>query len=77
MDILAEIQKDGYKALKTLYQMIKPGFLQHMHRYTSDPDIRLDAFHEAMLAFYEYCIAGKYNPEKSSPKTLVYLMGRA
>lgn len=77
LDIQAAIQKQGYNALKTLYQELKPGFLHYMLRYTPDPNMRLDAYHEAMIAFYEYCMKGKYQSEKSSPKTMVFLMGRA
>ena len=48
-----------------------------MKRYTDDVVIRQDAFHEAMIAFYEYCLAGKFDPAKSAPKTLVFKMGSA
>lgn len=77
LKLLEAILQEGHQALKPLYQEIKPAFLKYMQRYTPDPDIRLDAFHEAMLAFYEYCLAGKYNPDRSAPKTMVFMMGRA
>ena len=71
------VRQNGQQALKPLYQELKPMFLQYMLRYTQDYDHRLDAFHEAMIAFYEYCIYGKYDPSKSAPKTLIINMGRA
>jgi RNA polymerase sigma-70 factor (ECF subfamily) len=77
LDIVQQIKERGHRALKPFYQELKPLFLGHMTRYTQDPDIRLDAFHEAVIAFYEYCLAGKYDPAKSAPKTLIFMMGRA
>ena len=77
MDIVRAIQKDGNQALKSIYAQVKPVFLNYMLRYTGDEDLRLDAFHEAMIAFYEYCRDGKYDPQRSSPKTIIIMMGRA
>jgi len=77
LKISEAIRKQGHQALKPLYQELKPLFLAYMQRYTQDAEVRLDAFHEAMIAFYEYCLAGKYDPAKSAPKTMVFMMGRA
>lgn len=71
------IRQQGHEALKPLYQELKPLFLTYMKRYTQDAEIRLDAFHEAMIAFYEYCVVGKYDASRSAPKTMVFMMGRA
>ena len=71
------ISKYGKDALEPLYRELKPQFLRYMLHYNSDINIRLDAFHEAMIAFYEYCLKGKYDPNKSSPKTMIFRMGRA
>ena len=75
--IAEAIRQDGHRALKPLYKELKAPFIKYMKRYCNDDDIRLDAFHEAMIAFYEYCLAGSYDATKSSPKTLIFRMGHA
>ncbi|MCB0670192.1 MAG: sigma-70 family RNA polymerase sigma factor [Saprospiraceae bacterium] len=77
MNLVEQIKKIGPDALKPIYLDYKPTFIKSMLRYTKDLDLRIDAFHEAMVSFYEYCLEGKYDENKSSPQTLIYLMGRA
>lgn len=77
IDFLNALQTDGEQALKPLYMKIKPEYLHFMAKYTKDLDVRLDSFHEAFIAFYEYCVRGKYDPQKSSPKTMIFMMGRS
>ncbi len=68
---------NGRDALKPLYLELKPSFMQYMRRYTQEENLRLDAYHEAMVAFYEYCVEGHYDPSRSAPKTLIFKMGSA
>ena len=68
---------NGPDALKPLYQELKASFMQYMRRYTQEENLRLDAYHEAMVAFYEYCVEGHYDPSRSAPKTLIFKMGSA
>ena len=72
-----DLIREGKDALEPMYRELKPQFLKYMMRYSKELEIRIDAFHEAMIAFYEYCIKGKYDPQKSSPKTLIFNMGKA
>ncbi len=75
--IVADIQSKGKEALKPLYLKIKPQFLSYMQRYTSDRDLLLDAFHEAMIAFYEYVLGDKFDAAKGTARTLIFQMGKA
>lgn len=43
--------------------------------HLGDEDL-VDAFQEAIIAFYEYCIRGKYDQSLSSPKTMIFTMGK-
>jgi RNA polymerase sigma factor (sigma-70 family) len=36
----------------------------------------VDAFQEAIIAFYEYCMKGKYDQRRSSPKTMLFGIAR-
>lgn len=76
-DFVAALQEKGKEALKPLYMKTKAPFLAYMRRYTNDRHLQVDAFHEAMIAFYEYCVRGKYDPNLASPKTLIIKMGSA
>ena len=76
-EIAQAIRMSGEVALKPLYHELKGPFESIMRRYTSNTEMILDAFHEAMIAFYEYCINGKYDARKGSIKGLIYQMGRA
>ena len=77
LNLAVAIQQQGREGLKPLYQELRQVYLQYMLRYTQDADIRLDSYHEAMITFYEYCLEGKYDPLLSSPKTLIFRMGRS
>ncbi len=76
-ETILAIQQTGEVGLKPLYRTLKEPFLAFMQRYTKDDALLQDAYHEAMIAFYEYVLADKYDSKKGSIKTLVYQMGRA
>jgi RNA polymerase sigma factor (sigma-70 family) len=76
-EFLKALLGDKERTLKPLYLQLKSGYLGFMSKYTKDEQLLLDSYHEAFIAFYEYCLQGKYDPQKSSPKTMIYMMGRA
>lgn len=62
------------KALIELYSENLNSFLVYAQRFSQDEHLKTDAFKEGMIAFYEYVVNRKYDPEKSSPKTMIFNM---
>ena len=76
MDIVELLKTDREITLRWLYRSHRSDFLHFAKRYHHEENDILDAFQEGMLAFYEYCIQDKFDPLKSSPKTMLFNMAK-
>jgi len=75
-DMVTWVRVDRNKAIATLYHKYRGEFLLFSRRYGMGEADILDAFQEAIIAFYEYCKSGKYDQTRSSPKTMIFNMGK-
>ena len=75
-DIVQWMKINANQAVAYLYKQYRDEFFTFARRYTTDDSSMVDAFQEAIIAFYEYCIKGKYDPERSSPKTMLFGIAR-
>lgn len=74
--LIQSVRRDGMKALESVYRKFRGEFLGFGRRYqASDEDI-LDAFQDAIIAFYENVSEGKIDSLSSSVKTYIFSIGK-
>lgn len=75
-DIVYQLKHHRDQALRYLYRTYRQEFVRFAHRYHRQEEDIVDAFQEGMMAFYEYCITDKFDPDRSSPKTMLFNMSK-
>ncbi len=74
--LIQSVREDGMKALESVYRAFRGEFLGFGRRFqVSDADI-LDAFQDAIIAFYENVMEGKIEELGSSVKTYIFSIGK-
>ena len=75
-DFVGQLKDDREKAVRALYRRYQKEFYQFAQGYSRNENMIADAYQEGMIAFYEYCLAGKYDPSKAGIKTLLFTMSK-
>jgi DNA-directed RNA polymerase specialized sigma24 family protein len=72
------LRSDGMEAIAEVYKLYRNEFLGFCQKYFPHVprDIILQAWHDTMVAFYEICLANKYDPGRSSLKTFLFSIGK-
>jgi len=75
-ELLNLISADHERGLTRLYKTYKGEFLSVARRFGGDESIHVDCYHDAVLAFFEILIEGRYEAERASVKTLLFTIGK-
>ena len=70
------LTKDSRAGLTAIYKKYREGFLAYCTKYQCPRELHLEAYHDAVLVFYDLFKEGKYNPETAGVKTLIYAIGK-
>lgn len=85
MEISAEIdivllkerlRSEGMEAIIVVYKRYRDEFLGFGKKYSADKTLVLEAWHDAIINFYEILLADKYDATKSSLKTFLFTIGK-
>lgn len=76
--LLHRCRTEGMEAITEVYKLYREEFLHFARRHASNAsrELVLDAWHDAVIDFYEIALAGKYDPEKSGLKTFLFAIGK-
>ena len=75
-ELIRLLRTDGKEGVLALYKVFKSGFVLFAKRYSDQPDLRIEAYHEGVLGFYRIFKAGRYDPHKAGIKTLITQIGK-
>ena len=76
LSLLHELQTEGSKALEKLYGSYRSEFIAFARRYQLGEDDILDAYQDAIIAFYENVSTGKLSKLSGSLKTYLFSIGK-
>ena len=76
--LVIRLRNEGMEAITEVYKLYRNEFLGFSQKYFPgvSKDALLHAWHDAMIAFYEICLANKYDPQKCSLKTFLFSIGK-
>jgi RNA polymerase sigma-70 factor (ECF subfamily) len=74
--LLAEIDTSPRSGLTRLYEVFREPFLAFCRKHGYPEEVSLEAYHDAVLAFYHLYRDGQYTGEKAGIKTLLYAIGK-
>jgi RNA polymerase sigma factor (sigma-70 family) len=75
-DVLERLQKGDLKALEKVYQTHKSPFMEFAKKFSLDKALLEDIYQDAVLAFYENVMKGRFQGDKSSLKTYLFSIGK-
>lgn len=75
-DELLALRDTPEEALSGIYQRYRAGFLVYIRKFGGQNADHLDAYHDAVLGFYNVYREGRYQAERASVKTLLYTIGK-
>lgn len=75
-DFLSMFQKDREKAISQIYGTYRSAFMFFARKYTNDEDLIIDAFQEAVIAFYQNATNGNITDVGSTIKTYLFSIGK-
>lgn len=67
---------EGIDAIVEFYEQHRDEFLAYGQRFSTDRDLLLSAYHDAVIIFYEKMIAHQYDSSVSQPKTYLFTIAR-
>ena len=74
--LIQQVQTKGMIAVETVYQNYRADFLAFVAKYGAVEADNLDAWQDAVIAFYENVVEGKLTVFTSSPKTYLFSIGK-
>ncbi len=64
------------RAIRDVYRLHRDSFLKYCQTWSSNSDVHLDCFQEAVIALYENLVKGKIKTDQSSLKTYLFAIGK-
>jgi RNA polymerase sigma factor (sigma-70 family) len=74
--MLHALGRDPERTLAELYGRQKAGFMGFIKRYGGTSEDHLEVYHDAVMAFYDLTLDGKYDPSRAAISTLICAIGR-
>lgn len=74
--LLYRCQTVGMEAIVEIYELYRDEFLHYSKQFTPNRELTLNAYHDAVIIFYEKLINKKFQIEKSHPKTYLFAIAR-
>lgn len=75
-DIELGFRADPGAVIKQLYAVYRGGYVRFAKHYTSNQELILDSFQEAVIGFYENLILNKINNKETKVRTYVWAIGK-
>ena len=75
-DVLKEVRGQGMSGMLPLYRAHRDSYLAFTRKYTSDRDVRLQSYNDAIIKLYKVIIRNKFNSEESQIKTYLFNLGK-
>lgn len=75
-DLLKQIKKDGMSAMLPMYRLHREKYLSFTSQYTTDRDLRLQSYNDAIVNAYRAIVKSSYDPKKSKLKTFIFNIGK-
>jgi RNA polymerase sigma-70 factor (ECF subfamily) len=72
----AQLNQDPERHLEQLYRENKQVFMGYIRRFGGNTEDHIEVYHDAVLAFYDIWLKGRYDPGKASVSTLLCAIGR-
>lgn len=74
--LLLELRSDPERTLSVIYTRFKQVFLGHVRKFGGNPDDHIEVYHDAVLAFYDIWLDGRYDASRASVSTLLCAIGK-
>ena len=75
-ELIQQVQLEGMSAIEEVYQTYRTDFLAFVAKYGAGKADNLDAWQDAVIAFYENVVEGRLTQFTSSPKTYLFSIGK-
>ena len=75
-DLLKGLKRLGMSGMLPLYRQHRDAYLSFASHYTTDRDLRLQSFNDAIVQLYKAIVHNKYDAKKSHLKTYLYNLGK-
>ncbi len=74
--ILEDLRKDPERTLAVLYNKYKQVFLGYVRKFGGGAEDHVEVYHDAVLAFYDIWLQGRYDVNRASISTLLCAIGK-
>lgn len=74
--LLDDLRKDPERSLTVLYRRHKQVFLGFVRKFGGEPEDHIEVYHDAVLAFYDIWLEGRYDAQRASISTLLCAIGK-
>lgn len=74
--LLEDLRRDPERALAVLYRKYKQVFLGYVRKFGGGPEDHVEVYHDAVLAFYDIWLEGRYDAGRASISTLLCAIGK-
>lgn len=74
--LLQDLRSDPERALAAIYAQSKPVFLGYIRKFGGEREDHIEVYHDAVLAFYDIWLEGRYDSSRASISTLLCAIGK-
>jgi RNA polymerase sigma-70 factor (ECF subfamily) len=74
--LLDDLKKNPERALTILYERHKQVFTGYVRKFGGGMEDHLEVYHDAVLAFYDIFLEGRYDVQRASVSTLLCAIGK-
>jgi RNA polymerase sigma factor (sigma-70 family) len=74
--LLRELRTDPERTLAVIYAQCKQVFMGYVRKFGGGQEDHLEVYHDAVLAFYDIWLEGRYDASRASISTLLCAIGK-
>lgn len=75
-DVLNLIKKEGMSGMLPVYRLYRDQYLSFASKYSTDRDVRIQSYHDAIVQTYQMIVRNKFDPKQSALKTFIFHVGK-
>lgn len=69
-------KSEGMEVVVEVYKLYRPDFLSFAKKYSQDRALLISVWHDAVIAFYQQALIGRYDEQKSAIKTYLFTIAK-
>lgn len=76
VELLENLRNSPERTLADIYSRCKQVFMGYIRKFGGNPEDHIEVYHDAVLAFYDIWLEGRYDASRASISTLLCAIGK-